>query len=169
MTELTLRRASAALAVAGAAVTGYLLYARTTGGTLVCATGGCESVQSSPYAEALGVPGSALGLLGFLGLLVAALARGELARLTQATLALTAFLFSGYLVFVQLYVIDAMCQWCLAADVLTTAIASLALVRMRFAATPRSSPVPHARPAPERRSTRNPRAKRKPKRRTRTR
>ena len=68
-------------------------------------------------------PSPALGLAGFLGLLVAALARGEWARLSQATLALAAFLFSGYLLSSSSVVIDAICQWCLATDVLTTAIA----------------------------------------------
>ena len=112
--------ASAALAAVGAAITAYLLYVRQTGGALVCSTGGCETVQSSSYAEVLGVPVAALGLAGFLGLLVAALARGEWARLSQATLALTALAFSAYLLYIQLAVIDAICQWCLATDVLTT-------------------------------------------------
>ena len=88
------RLASAVVAVLGAAISAYLLYVRQTGGALVCSTGGCETVQSSTYAEVLGVPVAALGLAGFLGLLVTALARGEWARLSQATLALTALGFS---------------------------------------------------------------------------
>ena len=131
MSERTLRLASAVIAVLGAAITAYLLYVRQTGGTLVCSTGGCETVQSSTYAEVLGVPVAALGLVGFLGLLLAALARGEWARLSQATLALTAFAFSVYLLYIQLAVIDAICQWCLATDVLTIAIVALGLLRLR--------------------------------------
>jgi uncharacterized membrane protein len=91
-------------------------------------------VQSSRYAEVFGVPVAALGLVGFLGLLVAALARGEWARLAQAALALSALLFSAYLVYVQLMVIEAVCQWCLAADLVTTCIAALALLRVRLGA-----------------------------------
>ena len=130
MTERSVRIASAALAVLGAAISGYLLVVRETGGSLICSTGGCETVQSSSYAEVLGVPVAALGFVGFLALLAAALARGELARLTQATLGLAAFLFAAYLLAVQLVVLDAICQWCVATDVLTTAIAALALVRL---------------------------------------
>ena len=130
MTERSVRIASAALAVLGAAISGYLLVVRETGGSLICSTGGCETVQSSSYAEVLGVPVAALGFVGFLALLAAALARGELARLTQATLGLAAFLFAAYLLTVQLVVIDAICQWCVATDVLTTALAALALVRL---------------------------------------
>ena len=130
MTERSVRIASAVLASLGAAISTYILYVRETDGSLVCSTGGCETVQSSSYAELLGVPVAALGLAGFLVLLVAALARGELARLVNATVALAAFLFAAYLLAVQLVVIDAICQWCVATDVLTTAIAALALVRL---------------------------------------
>ena len=52
------------------------------------------------------------------------------ARLVNATVALAAFLFAAYLLAVQLVVIDAICQWCVATDVLTTALAALALVRL---------------------------------------
>ena len=93
MSERTLRLGSAAVAVLGTAITAYLLYVRQTGGALVCSTGGCETVQSSSYAVVLGVPVAALGLIGFLAILVTALARGDWARLSQATLALTAFFF----------------------------------------------------------------------------
>ncbi len=129
--ERTLRLASAVIAVLGAAITAYLLYVRQTGGTLACSTGGCETVQSSSYAELLGVPVAAIGLVGFLGLLLTALARGEWARLRQATLALAALFFGAYLLYIQLVVIGATCEWCLVTDALTTAIVALALLRLR--------------------------------------
>ena len=130
MSERRLGLASAALAAVGAAISAYVLYARETGGTLVCSTGGCETVQSSPYAEVLGIPVAAVGLAGFLVLLVAGLSRGELARLLHGTLALAAFFFGAYLLYVQVAVIDALCQWCLATDALLTTIAALALLRL---------------------------------------
>jgi uncharacterized membrane protein len=136
MSERALRAAAALVAGAGAAVTSYLLYARLTDATLACSTGGCETVQSSAYAEILGLPVAALGLAGFLGMALAALAGGEWARLTQATLALAALVFSGYLLVVQLAVIGAVCQWCLASDALVSGVAALALLRIR-AVSPR--------------------------------
>jgi uncharacterized membrane protein len=132
MSERTARLASAVVAATGAAISAYLLYVRLTGSALACSTGGCETVQSSSYAEVLGVPVAALGLAGFVGLLLAALARGELARLSQATLALTAFVFSIYLLYIQVVVIDAICQWCLATEALTLVIVALGLVRLRL-------------------------------------
>jgi len=148
MSERILRAASAGLAAVGAAITGYLLYARETGAELVCTTGGCETVQSSAYADVLGVPVAALGFAGFLGLLVAAVGRGEWARLGQATLALAAFLFGGYLLYIQLAVIHAVCQWCLATDLITTAIAALALLRLRPGAPAPPAAASPARPSP---------------------
>ena len=140
MTERSVRIASAVLASLGAAISAYILYVRETDGSLVCSTGGCETVQSSSYAELLGLPVAALGLAGFVVLLVAALTRGELARLVNATVALAAFLFAAYLLAVQLVVIDAICQWCVATDVLTTALAALALVRLGPASSGRWAP-----------------------------
>jgi uncharacterized membrane protein len=140
VTERSVRIASAALAALGAAISAYILYVRETDGSLVCSTGGCETVQSSSYAELLGLPVAALGLAGFVVLLVAALNRGELARLVNATVALAAFLFAAYLLAVQLVVIDAICQWCVATDVLTTALAALALVRLGPASSGRWAP-----------------------------
>jgi uncharacterized membrane protein len=131
MSERTLRATSVAVAVSGVAIAAYLLYVRHTGTALACTTGGCETVQKSAYAEVLGVPVAALGLAGYLGLIAAALARGEWARLSQATLALAALIFSAYLLYIQVAVIDAICQWCLASDLLTTALAFLALLRLR--------------------------------------
>lgn len=130
MSERRLGVASAALAAVGAAISAYVLYARETGGTLVCSTGGCETVQSSPYAEVLGIPVAAVGLAGFLVLLVVGLSRGEWARLLHGTLALAAFFFGVYLLYVQVAVIEALCQWCLATDALLTTIAALALLRL---------------------------------------
>jgi uncharacterized membrane protein len=132
MSERTLRLASAVTAAVGAAVTAYLLYVRQTGGTLICSTGGCETVQHSAYAEVLGMPVAALALVGFLGLFLAALARGEWARLSQVTLSLSALLFSAYLLYIQVGVIGATCQWCLATDALTAMIVALALLRLRL-------------------------------------
>jgi uncharacterized membrane protein len=60
VTERRIGGLSAALALVGIAITGYLLYVRGTGATLACATGGCETVQTSRYAEIFGVAGDLL-------------------------------------------------------------------------------------------------------------
>ncbi len=131
MSERSNRIASAALALVGVGITAYLLSVRASGATLSCTTGGCETVQNSPYSEIFGLPVAALGFVGFLVLLGAAVAQGDLARLIGAVVALAAFAFSAYLVVVQVVVIGALCDWCLASDAVTTALAALALLRLR--------------------------------------
>jgi uncharacterized membrane protein len=160
MSERTLRLATGALAAFGAAIAVYLLYVRESGEALICATGGCETVQSSSYAEVLGTPVAALGLAGFVGLFLTAVLRGEWARIAQATLGFTAFMFSAYLLYIQLSVIGAICQWCVVTDVLTTAIAALALLRLQIETEPAPSAVSPARPYPKPRPNRSrPRSK----------
>jgi uncharacterized membrane protein len=123
--------ATAALAVLGAAIAGYLTYAHYADKRIACPTGGCETVQSSTYAEVFGVPVAVLGLAAYLGILAALLVPNESSRWLVLGAALTGFLFSTYLVAVQAFDIEAFCLWCLASDAVVTAIAVVALLRVR--------------------------------------
>jgi uncharacterized membrane protein len=130
--ERRLRLAVAALAVAGLAVAGYLTYVHYAGLDPVCAGGGggCERVQNSSYAELAGVPVALLGLIGY-GLILASLAvPGELGRSAGVLLALVGFGFSAYLTWVELFDIDAICQWCVASALLMTALAAATVARV---------------------------------------
>jgi uncharacterized membrane protein len=131
VSDRRLRVGIGSLALLGASLTGYLLYVRHTGVALACTTDGCETVQSSRYAEPFGVPVAALGLVAYLTLFAMSCMQGEVVRLAQAAVALTAFAFSGYLVYVQLHMIGAVCEWCLASDVVTTGVTGLVLLRLR--------------------------------------
>ena len=131
MTDRSLRLAVGALATTGAAIAGYLVYARSADVTIACTTGGCETVQNSDYAELAGVPVAVLGLAAYLLLLGVAFRTGELARLLGAVTAVSGALFAGYLVYVQLVVIDAICQWCVASDVVMGLLAIACVLRLR--------------------------------------
>jgi uncharacterized membrane protein len=135
LTDRTLRAGIAAVAAVGIALAAYLLYTRQTGGQLVCTTGGCETVQSSRYAEVFGVPVAALGLVTYVWLLLTSWPRSELARAGQTAVALAACAFSTYLVFVQLHLIGAICELCLVSDGLIAVAAALALLRLRAASS----------------------------------
>jgi uncharacterized membrane protein len=130
MTERPFRIAVGVLALAGAGVSGYLTYARAADATIACATGGCETVQSSAYAEVLGVPVAVVGLLGYAALFATALLAGETARLAGVALALAALVFSGYLLLVQVFAIGAFCQWCLASDAIIALLTIAAVGRL---------------------------------------
>jgi uncharacterized membrane protein len=131
---MRLRIAIAAVAGLGAAVTGYLTVVHYTGARLVCPTSGCETVQHSRYAELVGIPVALLGLLGFVAIFATALVRGEEAAQIGAGIALVAFLFSGYLLLVQLFAIHAICTWCVTSDALTTLLLPLTWLRVRSSA-----------------------------------
>ena len=131
MTDQALRIAVAVLALAGAGIAGYLTYAKYADATIACATGGCETVQSSEYAEILGLPVPVLGLAGYLAILATAFFAGERARLTGAALALGGLVFSAYLLVVQIVAIGAFCQWCLASDVVMLLLAAATVARLR--------------------------------------
>ena len=131
MTDRRLRFAVGALAATGAAIAGYLLYARFSDVTIACTTGGCEAVQHSDYAELAGMPVAVLGLAAYLSLLGGAFRTGELARLVGAVIAVSGALFAGYLLYVQLALIDAICQWCVASDVVIGLLAVTCVLRLR--------------------------------------
>jgi uncharacterized membrane protein len=129
--DRALRAAVAILALAGAGIAAYLTYAKYADATIACTTGGCETVQSSKYAEILGLPVPVLGLIGYLAILATACSAGETARLAGAALALGGLAFSLYLVVVQIVAIGAFCQWCLASDVVMALLAVATVARLR--------------------------------------
>jgi len=104
--------------------------------SLICTGGGgCEKVQDSEYSLIAGIPVAVLGLGAWVAALALELWDSELARTLLAALALVALAFAVYLVILQLFVIDAICVWCMVNDVvLVPLLAALALVRVRRAA-----------------------------------
>jgi uncharacterized membrane protein len=124
--------AVAALALAGTAIAGYLTWVRVFGLEPVCVGGGggCERVQTSRYASLGGVPVAVLGLAGYAAILASLALPGRLAPAITAFLALAGAGFSAYLTYLELAVIDAICQWCVASAVVMTALAAVAVARM---------------------------------------
>jgi uncharacterized membrane protein len=121
----------APLAVAGALISAYLTWSYLQGVAPVCVgdSSGCETVQTSRYAEILGIPVASLGFLAYAGLLGSALIRDERAALFGLLIALVGTLFSAYLTYLEIFVIGAFCQWCVASAALM--VASLLLTALR--------------------------------------
>ena len=120
MSDSLLGRVIAGVATLGVAVAGYLVYVHYAGIAPVCTTGGCEKVQASAYAELLGIPVALLGLVGYIAILGSLAVRGEAGRMIGAGLALIGFGFSAYLTYLELFEINAICQWCVVSAVLMT-------------------------------------------------
>lgn len=134
MREGRIRALLGAVSVAGIALSLYLTWTYAIGSSPAClgGSGGCETVQSSPYSRLLGIPVAALGLGGYAALLVSAALRGVVGILSGLFLALLGALYSGYLTWLEVFVIEALCQWCLASAALMVAALILTTLRLRF-------------------------------------
>jgi uncharacterized membrane protein len=130
--EGTLRTIATFCAAFGIGVATYIAIADSGGGSPVCLAGGggCETVANSPYSHLLGVNVAVFGIAGYVLLLAAALVRGDAARMAGFGLSLAGFGFSVYLTYLELFKIEAICQWCVASAVLMTALFGLNAVRM---------------------------------------
>ena len=114
--ELALRLVAAVLAVCGIGVATYIAIADASGGAPACLAGGqgCETVANSRYSHLAGINVAVIGVGGYIALLLATVAPGDLGRFAGLLLALVGFGFSAYLTYLELFVIDAICQWCVA-------------------------------------------------------
>jgi uncharacterized membrane protein len=130
--EGTLRAIATFVATFGLGVAIYIAIADAGGGSPVCLAGGsgCETVADSSYSHLLGVNVAVFGIVGYALLLAAALLRGDPARMVGFGISLAGFGFSVYLTYIELFKIEAVCQWCVASAVLMTVLFGLNAVRM---------------------------------------
>jgi uncharacterized membrane protein len=80
-----------------------------------------------------------IGAIGYGLILLSLLVPGEYGRLGGALLALVAVGFSLYLTYLELFVIDAICQWCVASAVVSALLAATAVARLLRAPPPPGS------------------------------
>ena len=134
------RMGAAFLSLVGLFVSAYLyLYKIGRIGSLACGSGGCETVQLSPWSRVLGVEVSLIGVVGYALLFVVALAAlqpgaehrpGPMRLFTL--LAACGVLFTAYLTSLELFVIHAICRWCVGSAVIIVSIFVLALMAQRM-------------------------------------
>ena len=130
--EGTLRMIATFVAAFGIGVATYIAIADSGGGAPVCLAGGsgCQTVADSTYSHLLGVNIAIFGIFGYVLLLAASLLRGDGARMLGFGLSLVGFGYSVYLTYLELFKIDAICQWCLASAALMTILFCLNSIRM---------------------------------------
>ncbi len=140
MSGIWLRRIQLILVVAGIGIASYLTYVKLFNVAAYCAgVGDCDTVQNSPYAMLLGVPVAVWGLLSYLALLGLWLVKrsdwrglGHLASQAFFLGALIGVLYSAYLTYLELFVINAICPWCVASAIVMTALFVLSIVEVFF-------------------------------------
>jgi len=138
---LNRRRGIALVALVGLFLSTYLyLYSQGVYGSLACgAGGGCDLVQGSQWAVFLGFPVAGWGLGWYLAVLTIAVLAILQPRFAEAgwvskalvVLALGGVGFTIYLTALEIFVIHAICRWCVASAVLSILIALLALPELR--------------------------------------
>ena len=136
---MTKRMLAALVALVGLFIAMYMtLYKYGVIGTLTCAVGSCETVQTSRWATLFGLPVAAWGVGFYLSVLALTFA-GVTDRLSESRaislvlLALTGWgvIFSSWLTYLEAAVIKAWCQWCVVSAILTLVLFVLSVLDWR--------------------------------------
>ena len=148
MGALLARRPDAllALALVGTGVAAYLSWVAVDSEQkpFCSGVGDCQAVQSSEFAEIGGIPIAVLGLGMYVTLLALVAARRFWSGAAEAGLdrpmasatfgvALSGALYSGYLTYLELFEIEAICAWCVTSAVIVTLIMVLSVPDLRVA------------------------------------
>jgi uncharacterized membrane protein len=130
--EWSLRRAIAFCAALGVAVAAYIAISEAGGDSPVCLAGGsgCKTVADSSYSHVAGVNIAIFGVIGYLLLLASSFVAGDAARLGGFLIALAGFGYSIFLTYIEIFKIEAICQWCVGSAVLMTILFGLNAVRL---------------------------------------
>jgi uncharacterized membrane protein len=109
----------AAIAATGIAISAYLTFVKLSGGQPYCGPiVGCETVNTSPYSAVFGIPVALGGLVAsaiVLGGVIWWWRAGDRRGLATAYfVGLASLPFLAYLTYLELYVIHAICAWCVA-------------------------------------------------------
>jgi uncharacterized membrane protein len=123
------------LALAGMGVSAYLTWTHLAQQAVACGQSqDCDIVQQSVYSEVGGIPVALLGLVAYTALFALTLLRGHVAEHLDNYIPLAIFgisfigvLYSAYLTYLELFVIYAICRWCVSSALIITAIFLLSL------------------------------------------
>ncbi|MDR3577210.1 MAG: vitamin K epoxide reductase family protein [Anaerolineaceae bacterium] len=133
-----LRLAFFILSAAGLVDALYLTWIKFTNNYALCiqGVGNCESVNTSSYAEIMGIPVAVLGAGTYLLILAIVLLETRIDHLkTNSTLylfgiTLIGVLFSAYLTFIEIVIIKNICPYCVISAILMTVLFILSIVRL---------------------------------------
>jgi len=123
------------VALIGLADSIYLTVQHLTGKSVKCTvTNGCSAVLGSKYAIIAGVPTAAFGALAYFAafsLATLAMFGYQQARTGLAILVAPMFLMTCWLVYLQAFVLNAFCEFCLLSAAMTTTLTAL-VIAARF-------------------------------------
>ncbi|MCB0103969.1 MAG: vitamin K epoxide reductase family protein [Anaerolineales bacterium] len=129
--------ASTVLSVIGLAVSIYMTIYKLSGDDGMClGSGDCSTVNASVFSEVNGIPVAVFGIVGYVAILAVHLFENRnISFKNNATLmifgmALTGFLFTLWLVYVELVLLKAICPFCVTSQVAMTLVFIIAVVRL---------------------------------------
>lgn len=135
--DLVLFWGSVVFAILGLLDALYLLIYKLTGNSRMClGNGGCHDVNFSPYSEIYGIPISVFGLVAYLAVLCILVLEDrlkiayEFGPLAIFGISLVGVVFSAYLTYLELYIIHAVCPFCVISAILITLLFILAIIRL---------------------------------------
>jgi len=125
------------LSIIGLLVAIYMTIFKLTNNESMCiGNSGCSVVNASGYSEVNGIPVAVIGIIGYLAIFATLwLERKPGFFKTNGSLilfglSLTGFLFTVWLIFVEVALIKALCPFCLTSQVVMTTIFILSVVRV---------------------------------------
>ena len=126
-----------ALAIIGLLVSVYMtIYKITSNDNMCIGSKDCSVVNASRYSELYGIPVAVFGILGYAAILAVLLFERNPGFFKQNGtmllfgLSLTGFLFTLYLIFLEIALIKAYCPFCIASQATMTIIFILAVIRV---------------------------------------
>jgi uncharacterized membrane protein len=126
-----------AFIIIGLLVSIYMTIFKITSNENMCVgSKDCSIVNASRYSEVNGIPVAVIGVAGYTALLAALLLERNNGFFKQNGsmiffgLAVTGFLFTIYLIFVEIALIKAYCPFCIASQVSMTIIFILSVIRL---------------------------------------
>jgi uncharacterized membrane protein len=126
-----------ALVILGLLVSIYMTIYKLTDNDAMCiGSGGCSVVNSSRYSEVNRIPVAVLGILGYASILALLFLENrpgffrENGVMMLFGVTLTGFLFTLYLIFVEVTLIKAYCPFCLTSQAVMTVIFILSVIRL---------------------------------------
>ena len=136
--EKLINRGLIALSIIGLLVAVYMTIYKLTDNNAMClGSGDCSVVNASRYAEVNGVPVAVIGILGYAAILGVLYLENrawgflhENGALLTFGLALTGFIFTLWLIYVETVLIKALCPFCITSQIAMTLIFILATIRL---------------------------------------
>ncbi|RPJ21886.1 MAG: vitamin K epoxide reductase family protein [Chloroflexi bacterium] len=135
--EKRLSQLAIALTVIGLLVAVYMtIYSITSNDNMCIGSKDCSVVNASRYSKVYGIPVAVLGVAGYAAILGVLLFERKIGFLRQNGtlvffgLALTGFLFTLYLIFVEVALIKAYCPFCIASQSAMILVFILSVIRV---------------------------------------